>query len=339
MTDPETDRTLLVAAHEDAAEFYRRTLLGPEGNGPRRYLTGRGFEALLGNTRWTVGYAPTGWTHLRDHLTDLGYHDDTLLAAGLTRLSRRGSPIDCFRDRITFGIRDIDGALVGFVARCSPDAPAHVPKYLNTATTAIYDKGSVLFGLGEAARLDSKVVLLAEGPFDAIAADLSCPHDSMAPRSLALCGTATTDAHKRAIGTLRPEQVVLVFDGDDAGAAARETAYRTLRSIAAINAINLPTGADLGDTFHRDGPAAVNDILISSPPAIDAIVEGRLASWPNRSANAEVAIACLRSIARLISDLQPDDMARHAIRIGDATRLPVATVTREMADAATLKRQ
>ena len=112
MTAETVDHGRLVAAHEDAAEFYRRTLLGPEGAGPRRYLTERGFGALLDQTPWTVGYAPPGWTRLRDHLTDLGYRDQTLLDAGLTRTSRRGTPIDSFRNRLTFGIRDTDRALV-----------------------------------------------------------------------------------------------------------------------------------------------------------------------------------------------------------------------------------
>jgi len=163
----------------------------PKATDPARYLIDRGFEALLDEIRWTIGYAPPGWTRLRDQLTSLGYTDETLLTAGLTCLNRRGTPIDCFRDRLTFGIRDTNRQLVGFTARCSPHTPLHVPKYLNTRTTSIYDKSQVLFGLGEATDPDPGPVVLTEGPLDTVAADLACI-DRVRPRPLALCGTAVT---------------------------------------------------------------------------------------------------------------------------------------------------
>ena len=43
----------------------------------KRYLSARGFAPLIDETPWTVGYAPPGWTRLRDHLTNLGYTHDT----------------------------------------------------------------------------------------------------------------------------------------------------------------------------------------------------------------------------------------------------------------------
>lgn len=335
MTKPDADRGRLVAAHEDAAEFYRRVLLGPGGDGPRRYLVDRGFETLLGDTRWTIGYAPPGWTRLRDHLTDLGYRDNTLLAAGLTTISRRGTPVDSFRDRITFGIRDTDGSLVGFTARCSPYAPDHLPKYLNTCATAIYDKSRVLFGLGEAAGRACGPVVLTEGGLDAIAVDLGSGTQPTPPRALALCGTAITDHNRRTLLALQPSEIVLAFDHDHACTRARENAYRLLRGITDLTAIDHADDGDLAETLRRDGPAAVNDIVRGRRPAIDAIIDARLATWPNRTDNAETAIACLRSLAQLVGDLRPDDMARQARTLRDSINLPTATVTRELAEAIT----
>lgn len=332
MNTPATERTRLVAAHEDAAEFYRRMLLGPEGHGPRRYLTSRGFEALLDETRWAVGYAPSGWTRLRDHLGDLGYHDETLLAAGLTRLSRRGTPIDSFRDRITFGIRDLDHSLVGFTARCSPDAPAHVPKYLNTSRTAMYDKSRLLFALGQASEHRDALVI-SEGPLDAIAIDLSFRSREVRPTCVALCGTAITEHHRNTVVKLGATRVILAFDNDAAGASAREHTYRLLHGSAEIDAIELPNGADVAEVFKTSGSEGVRSILTGARPAIDAIIDDRLAAWPQRSENAEAGIACLRSLTQLLADLKPDDMARQAIRLRDSTNLPAIVVTRELAEA------
>jgi DNA primase catalytic core len=335
-TDDDGQRALLVAAHEDAAEFYRRTLLGPEGDGPRRYLIDRGFAALLDDSRWTVGYAPPGWTRLRDHLTNLGYSDETLLAAGLTCLNRRGTPIDCFRDRITFGIRDANRQLVGFTARCSPEVPAHVPKYLNTRTTAIYDKSQVVFGLGEATSRRNGAIVLTEGPLDAIAVDLA-DIDPIRMRPLALCGTALTQNHRAAIAALEPSQVILALDADEAGAQARENAYRVLRTTTDITAIPRHDCTDLAETLRRNGPQGVNALLNSPRPAIDAIIDARLATWPNRTNNAEAGLACLRSLARLVGDLRPADMARQAIRLRESIQLPTDVVTRELAEAITTR--
>jgi DNA primase len=327
-------RALLVAAHEDAAEFYRRTLLGPEGDGPLSYLIDRGFEALLDESRWTVGYAPPGWTRLRERLTDLGYSDETLLAAGLTCLNRRGTPIDCFRDRITFGIRDANRQLVGFTARCSPEVPAHVPKYLNTRTTAIYDKSQVVFGLGEATSRRNGAIVLTEGPLDAIAVDLA-NIDPIRMRPLALCGTALTQNHRNAITALQPSQVILALDADPAGARARENAYRALRTTTDITAIARHNDIDLAETLQRNGPDGINNLLVNPRPAIDAIIDARLTAWPNRTDNAEAGLACLRSLARLLSDLRPADMARQATRLRESIQLPTAVISRELAEAIT----
>jgi DNA primase len=335
-TEHDGQRGRLVAAHEDAAEFYRRTLLGPEGDGPRSYLIDRGFEALLDESRWTVGYAPPGWTRLRDHLTDLGYSDETLLAAGLTCLNRRGTPIDCFRGRISFGIRDADRALVGFTARCSPHIPGHMPKYLNTRTTAIYVKSQLLFGLGEATARRNGAIVLTEGPLDAIAVDLA-DVDQMRFRPLALCGTAMTQNQRNAIAVLQPSQVILALDADLAGARSRENAYRVLRTTVDITAIARHNGADLAETLQRNGPEGVNGLLDNPRPAIDAIIDARLATWPNRTDNAEAALACLRSLARLVGDLGSTDMARQAIRLRESIKLPIAVVTRELAEAITTR--
>jgi len=329
---PPAERARLVAANDDAADFYRRTLLGPEGDGPRRYLTDRGFAALLDDTQWTVGYAPAGWTRLRDHLIHLGYREETLAAAGLTRISSLGNPIDSFRDRITFGIRDLDGDLVGFTARCAPGAPTHVPRYLNTRATVIYDKSRVLFGLGEEAGCSRGAVVLTEGPLDAIAADLS--NDSTARTAVfAVCGTALTNDHRNAIAALVPLRIVLAFDGDDAGRRASENAYRVLKRIADVDAIEDIGKRDVADVLSSEGPEAVHRVLEGHRPAFDAIIDARLASWPNRSESAEAAIACLRSIARLVADLEPEDVARPAIRLRDSLKVPTTVITRELADA------
>ena len=43
---------------------------------------------------------PRRWTTLTSYLRDLGHDDDAIQAAGLARISSRGTLIDHFRDRV-----------------------------------------------------------------------------------------------------------------------------------------------------------------------------------------------------------------------------------------------
>jgi len=331
----------LVAANEDAADFFRRHLLGHHGRGPRHYLTQRGFEALLDHTPWTVGYAPATWTALHDHLSGLGYSNDCQRAAGLVTTTRDDRIIDRFRDRITFGIRDLDHALTGFVARSSPDAPPSSPRYLNTPTTTIYNKSETLFGLGEQATLlrSSATSVLVEGPLDAIAIHLAASRAGSRHVGLALCGTALTDkhAHTALIGT--PNSAILYFDPDPAGQRAMRHAHELLHPrVDEVRAITLSGTGDQADALRHGGLAAIVRQLDDARPAVDAIIENQLASWPIRQTGAEADLARLRELAKLIANTPCPDVARQAARLRHRLGLDDKTIARELADAITTSR-
>src|SRR5689334_21709798 len=107
----EPDPHRLIAAHAAASEFYRTRLLAE----PRAlaYLRSRGIIAAIAHSPpWTLGYAPRGWTYLRDQLRQAGYGDDELLAAGLVTTAGNGNLIDVFRNRVMFPIRSPDGDII-----------------------------------------------------------------------------------------------------------------------------------------------------------------------------------------------------------------------------------
>jgi|1186.fasta_scaffold11244_2 DNA primase len=324
----EPSREALIAANQDAAEFYRRHLLGPDGEGPRRYLAERGFEAVLEDTPWTVGYAPAAWTGLYDHLSELGYSDQTQLDAGLASISRRGNLIDRFRDRITFGIRDQEDQLLGFTARTRPNG--RDPKYLNTPGTTLFDKSSVLFGQGEATTrsLNSASCVLVEGPLDAIAVSLAT---SATVDALALCGTALTEKHAETLRSAPYEGLVLALDDDAAGVQALENAAAALSSHA-TSAIRC-RHHDPAGLFAEGGPTALSAALSSARPTPEVLLEVHLAKWPDRFQNAEAAIACLREAATTIAKIKPADVAALATQLSHETNLPLPTVTTELSEA------
>ena len=148
-----------------------------------------------------------------DHLRAQGFTERELLAAGLARLTRRGTPIDTFRDRLMFTVREASGAAAGFIGRAAPAAGPEVPKYLNTAETALYRKGDLLFGLTEQrdAFLAAARPVLVEGPMDVLAVAATPGSGSALSAAVAPCGTALTAAHVELLGTVAArEQGVLV---------------------------------------------------------------------------------------------------------------------------------
>jgi DNA primase len=340
MTDtaPCDDRQLLLEAHEAAAMYFRDCLLADAGAGPRGYLTDRGFAALLHDTPWTVGYAPAGWTQLRDHLGHHGFTERTLLDAGLATTTRTGRLIDRFRDRLTFGIRDADGHLVGFTARCAPRAAPQVPKYLNTPRSSLYDKSRNLFGLGEqSAHLRNDAIpVLVEGPLDALAVDLT--NRDHAPRfaPVSPCGTALTDHHAALLrAATSGDRILVAFDRDQPGAHAAARAYPLLRPrFGTLGATGVPPDTDPADLLRLSGPTGLRQHLKATTSLATRIVDDYLATWPQRHDNAEARVACLRGVARIVRGMTPPDLTEQAGRLPYLLGLTQETVTRELIAAA-----
>ena len=92
--------------------------------------------------------------------------------AGLAfRSEKRGTLLDCFRDRVIFPVRGPHGQVAGFAGRARDGAPDDTPRYINTRETPIYRKNELLYGLPEAAAALAAGArpVLVEGYTDVIA--------------------------------------------------------------------------------------------------------------------------------------------------------------------------
>jgi DNA primase len=335
----EMDLAPLLAANEDAANYYRRRLLGPEGHGPREYLRGRGFEALLGDTAWTVGYAPGSWNAGHDYLSALGYTDDVLLTAGLVSRTRKGTLIDRFRDRITFGVRDEQLKLRGFTARRAPGTSEACPKYLNTPATAAYNKSEQLFGLGEAPQLSAHATtaVVTEGPLDAIAIASATSSTHARVRSLAVCGTAMSTAQARLVTSGAVDTVVLAFDSDAAGRLATLNGFTALSSTSTSTSVRIarfPLG-DPAEVAALVGTRGIEQLLGGSTPGLETVINDLVDSWPARGRGAEADLCCLRHIAARLVTVEGLDAAEAARHLGSRLHFSIDTVSRELSEAIT----
>lgn len=270
----------LFEAHQHAAAFYAGQLARLSAGPAANYLRSRGIPRALARARpWRLGYAPGGRTGLTDHLHRLGFTDDELVTAGLA-VTRRGHPIDAFRDRVMFPVRDRDGRVRGFVGRDLSGNPG-VPRYRNSATTPVYTKSAHLYALAEAGPGAPAAVLIVEGPADAVALSRLPPGPEGRWIAVSTCGTALTTGQVELLATaVGPRTaVVLCFDPDAAGRRAADRAYQLLRRwTGPVEAIALPPGTDPAALVARSGPRGADRVLRECRTSLlAALVDARLA--------------------------------------------------------------
>ena len=211
----------LWAMHKEAARFYHGQLYAPQGQQALEYATGRGMpKSIL--TKFGIGYAPDSWTDLVDVLRSKGYTDQELRDSGLVTVSRKnGNLFDRFRDRLMFPIIDVRGNVIGFGGRIMKKDD-NAAKYLNSPETLIFNKRKNLFALNLAKKSRQGYLILVEGYMDAIAL-----HQYGFDCAVASLGTALTE-DGAALLSRYTDQVVLIYDGDDAGQNATQRAIPIL---------------------------------------------------------------------------------------------------------------
>jgi len=247
-------RDRLLQANALASDFFQASLRSEAGAKARAYLAGRGFSGAILDA-FHVGWAPEAWDGLATTIGKL-VPAKTLEEAGLTLRRGDGSHFDRFRNRIVFPVETAPGKTAGFGARAI--APEDQPKYLNSPETALFRKGSLLFGLPQAraAIRERKEVLVAEGYLDVLRL-----HAAGFTNAVATCGTALTTEHSRALARFEVG-VALVYDGDTAGVRAADRGLDPLLSMGlAVRVLLLPAGEDPDSFLAKTSPAAFTQLL------------------------------------------------------------------------------
>lgn len=243
----------LAAAMETACAFYEQRLREAKpGDSAQQELTARNVndESIA---RFRLGYAPLSWDALTQHLRAKGVAAADAEEVGLIARRRDGSGYyDRFRNRLMFPVRELGGRVVAFSGRAlkgpaGEPPPETEPKYMNSPETALYHKGSILFGLHEA-RVEVRRqgwAILCEGNFDLVAL-----HQAGFGQAVAPLGTAFTSAQAKLLKRFA-ERVVLLFDGDSAGRKATRAAYPLLQEQGLRGSVARLPPKDDPDTFLR----------------------------------------------------------------------------------------
>jgi len=224
-------------ANAAAAAFYAATLESSEGRPGREYLKKRGLTPEIIRA-FQLGYAVDEWDALRRHFQHRGISLELAQEVGLLAPRDRGGFYDRFRHRIIFPIFDRQSRVIAFGGRTIGDGE---PKYLNSPESFLYTKGRTLYGLPQAAEAlrATRVALVVEGYLDLIALQVQGIGNVVAT-----LGTALTREQVRLLKAVA-DKVVLVYDGDAAGAKAMKRAFPLFaQENLAVRALPLPAGLD-----------------------------------------------------------------------------------------------
>ena len=302
---PKGQRSRLVAANMAAALFYREQLSTPQAAIGRDFLKGRGFDADSA-AHFGVGYAPDEWDALTKVLRAQGFTIEELNLAGLVKDGQRG-PIDRFRNRLVWPIRDISGDIVGFGARkLADDDSDQGPKYLNTPETPLYKKSQVLYGLDLAKKeiARKRQAVIVEGYTDVMAA-----HLAGVTTAVATCGTAFGEEHIRILRRLLMDddafkgEVIFTFDGDAAGQKAALRAFDDDQKFVAQTFVAVePNGKDPCELRQDEGDVAVRDLIARRVPLFQFAIKTALKDFD--LSTAEGRVNALKAAAPMVAKIR-----------------------------------
>src|ERR1700742_4821232 len=327
-------RRRLIDAHRIAAEFYAAQLETPAAAPGRGFLAERGFERADA-LRFGVGYAPAAWEELTRHLKAEGVTDEEIIAGGLVKEGRRG-PIDRFRGRLVWPIRDLSGDVIAFGARkLDPDEDG--PKYLNTPETPLFRKSTVLYGADLAKREIShrRQAVIVEGYTDVMAC-----HLAGVPTAVATCGTAFGDDHGRVLRRLLQDhdefrgEVIFTFDGDAAGQKAALRAFEGDQNFAGQTYVAVePDGLDPCDVRLQQGDAAVRELVARRVPLYRFVLANVVRRYDLDRADGR--IDAMREAAKLVTSIRdPPKVDAFARELAGMLGIEPMDVQREVRRAA-----
>lgn len=286
----------LWALHKEAARFFHSRLYAPIGANALQYATGRGMpKSIL--TKFGIGYAPDSWTDLVDYLRSKNYTDQELRDSGLVTVSQKnGNLLDRFRDRLMFPIIDVRGNVIGFGGRIMNNADKSAAKYLNSPETLIFNKRKNLFALNLAKKSKLGYLILVEGYMDAIAL-----HQYGFDCAVASLGTALTEDGANLLSRYT-EQVVLIYDGDEAGQNATQRAIPILEKAGLqVKVLKMRDAKDPDEYLKKFGADRFRILLEESANRVEYQLNAILKKYDLR--DDEQKVQYLQESAGLIGSL------------------------------------
>ncbi|OGR82172.1 MAG: DNA primase [Elusimicrobia bacterium RIFCSPLOWO2_01_FULL_54_10] len=318
-------KKLLCQVLDRSAQFYHKNLLeSRDAEAARKYLSEH--RGLRPETieKFKIGWAPAGPDALVKTALKAGFTESDLLEAGVAvRSSRDGKVLDVFRSRVVFPILDIKGQVIGFGGRILEGAvrpgATPPPKYLNSADSALFQKGKNLYGFFQGAKAvrQADEALLLEGYMDVIAVHQAGIENAVAP-----LGTSLTSEQCQLLKR-HATNVTVLFDMDKAGEAAGIRGAELLLEHGFFPMMARLEGAKDADEFLRNhSQEDFNKVLKAKITLTDFYVDALLKeknSLPPQARRVSAAKAALPLALKA-----QDDIMRSEILKGIASKTGVS---------------
>lgn len=204
-----------------AAKFYQNNINTTLGLEAKEYLKQRKLDNNI-IKEFGIGLSLKNTEMLTKLLLKKGYKKDALIKSGL--INDGNNLHDVYYNRIIFPIWDLNGQVIGFSGRIYNSNDSS--KYINTKETDVFKKGEILYNYHRAKKEARAIgqVIIVEGFMDVIRLDTIGIKNVVATM-----GTSFTNYQALNIKKMAKE-IILCYDGDDAGAKATFSTANILNS-------------------------------------------------------------------------------------------------------------
>ena len=312
----------LWALMKEAGRFFHAQLNAPVGEQCLKYALGRGMSKSI-LTTFGVGYAPDSWNALTDAMRKKGYTDQELIDADLVG-EKNGRVYDRFRNRLMFPIIDVRGNVIGFGGRVLDDSK---PKYLNSNETLIFNKRKNLFGINFAKKTKEPYIILVEGNVDVVTL-----HQFGFDNAVASLGTSLTEEQVTLLSRYT-EQVVLTYDGDEAGQRAAQRAIPMLEKAGIrVKVLQMKEAKDPDEFLHKFGAEKFRALLEDSANRVEYQLNAILRKYDLKVDDQRVRF--IHEAAELISTLgSAVQWEIYGHRVADAGKISFEAMKQEIEKA------
>ena len=232
--------------YELSQKFYQNNINTELGKKAKEYLYNRNLDENV-IKEFGIGLSLNDKDMLTKLLKSKKYDDKVLLRSGLIN-ENNYILNDVYRNRIMFPLYDLNGKVIGYNGRVYNGETEN--KYINSKETDIFKKRELLYNYHRAKEecRKKKSVIIMEGPMDVIRA---CTIG--VKNCVASLGTAFGKEQAMLIRKLS-SNVILCFDGDDAGLKATKGAIEELTKLGIEpKIVRLENNSDPDDYIIKNG--------------------------------------------------------------------------------------
>ncbi len=287
----------------------------------KRRLTRRELEDFK------IGYSKD-WTDIVTYLKGKGFTENEMIDAGICA-KKNNHVFDVLAGRLVFPVFNAFNECIGYSARALEKTD--FAKYKNTAETAVFQKGKIVFGINLLKRQKQqqglKNIVLVEGQMDVVAM-----HKGGFKQTVACMGTALTKDHVKELKRYCPN-IVLCFDNDGAGEKATIRAIEMFRTENVdLKVVKLSGGKDPDEVLNNLGAEKLQEMIDNAMPYMEFLIE-----YYSRQFDLTKADEKGKFLKAVLAEIKKLEMAAeqelYLDKVRDLTNVPVEILRRDLGTA------